>query len=231
MIYYCYRQTEDWKKNNISNFWYLKSTSSYEKLCHYIEKWSEINDFTYFDFRQILKNVSEKIFLENGIKKIDLKNILDLGSEDWIIPFDDDDWFCSDFKKNIEQSNSKFIYGDVFFYNIHSGESNLKTGHRDSLYSCQYAIRVDCLKKIDKKSFENIIFYHYLAKKEIIKNKIKKEYFPEVFSARTFHFASTDYIVRNNFSVTPNVFFSKKNKKFWCDFYAKKIQNKTIKLF
>lgn len=44
MIYYCYRQTEDWSKNQISNFWYLKATNSYEKLINYIKNWNVYGD-------------------------------------------------------------------------------------------------------------------------------------------------------------------------------------------
>lgn len=226
MIYYCYRQTENWLKNKISNFWYLKSTNSYEKLCKYIEIWNNKNKLTYFEFRQILKKASEEKFRKCNIKKIEINEILDLNPEDWIIPFDDDDWFCDSFKSKIENAKENFLYGDIVFYNIHTGDLDYKDGsNRDSLFSCQYCIRIESLKKINKSSLENIIQYHYLAKKEALNNNITIKHIPEIFAARIFHMASTDNIVRNNFLTEPKIYFQKKmDPKCWCSVESNKIK-------
>lgn len=226
MIYYLYRQTQNWKKKRISNFWYLNATKSQKKLEKYIEEWNKCNEIDYFKFRQILKNVSQKTF--NNIKKIEINEIKNLQPEDWVIPFDDDDWFFYPFKFEIEKSKSDFVYGDVVFYDIHSGNLEKKQGNQQSsLFSCQYCIRVKALETLNTNSFKNILQYHYLAKQEIIENNINFEYIPNLISARVFHLGATDKIIRSE-SLNPKIYFKKKDEPSWLSLWASTIE-KTAK--
>lgn len=225
MIYYCYRQTENWKEKKISNFWFVKETKSYNRLLKYIENWNNTQKISYFDFRDYLKNISQQTFKDSNIDEIKLENLLELNDDDWVIPFDDDDWFCKDFKRHIENENKPFIYGNVITYNIH--EANFQKVHQNSfLLSNQYAIKIKALKNISVESCDNIIQKHRRTKKEIAKNKIAYKYVNETISTRIISYASTELIVRTNFKKNDfKLEFGKTpNYADWCEPYLEKLK-------
>lgn len=229
MIHYFYRQTEDWNKKNTTDFWYTRSTESYNNLTDFIKKWNKINKIDYFEFRKLLKKTSEKTFKESRIAPIYFEEIFNLNEDDWIIPFDDDDWFCSSFKERIEKTKEDFVFGDLLFFNIHSSEICYKKGDdQESLFSCQYAFKAKIIKEINICSLKNIINYHYLVKKEVLKNNLSYSYLPFLFSSRTFHLGSLDYLTRNKFNIDPKIYFSSisfSDSNIWCKPYYKYIKN------
>ena len=126
MIYFCFRDTLDWEsvrcfKNNINTFFSAgreeegagfrtpRSQSTYKK---YLDFWNKTQPVNFFEYRKKLKEITKLTFLDANINEINVENWRDLSNEDWLIPIDDDDWFCCNFKKHIN-STMKILFMEI----------------------------------------------------------------------------------------------------------------------
>ena len=249
MIYYCYRNTQDWEKKDLDLEFFLERKESsidaqkkqYRIFSNFVKNWNEINDLSYFEFRNILKNISKKTFADSGVQEVLPTNILDLNKKDWIIPFDDDDWFCSLFTNNIEKEERvDFLYGDVVRYFINEGKFEYNAGGHERckvIQSCQYALKIEKLKEISVESFNNFIKHHYTVKHETVKNKFKYKYLHEIISSRIMHQGQYSMLVKNDFTEKSFVqkkiefkFYTPPSYGSWCATYIKMLKNSVNKI-
>jgi hypothetical protein len=241
MIYFCYRDTIDWKKKELNIDFFadrkqIKKTpvEQIKKYKEIINKWSMVNKIDYYEFRNILKTISKRTFHDAQIEEISIKDILKLDKKDWLIPFDDDDWFCKNFKKNIEEnSDCDFLCGDVARYFIHEGKFELNEGKEEKckiLQSCQYALKIEKIKKMNNDSLNNIIKRHYTVRYEIKINNMNYKYIDKIISSRIMHngqfsvLHNSNYLEENDFIFRDPPIYAK-----WCKTYINILNNYTSK--
>lgn len=259
MIFYCFRDETNWDKkisilsddfwdkwNDINQKKYLKK---YKK---YFDLWNKTQTISLFQYRHELKKISESAFEDAGIIKINLESWRDLSDDDWLIPQDDDDFFCPGFRKYIDFADESLVYGNklIFHSGFHNKFEIYCQKNTKKISSCGYAFRIKDLKRMDdfnsfvdiefeqrgfKKKFtdaECIIKFHYFVKDLAERHNLKIKFIDQISSCKNWHPGSFSEISRDsNFEIlnkykTPFVDQNKPNiikEAKWAESYVEEM--------
>lgn len=121
---------------------------------HLIQGWNMFFDFTYSQFRKEMEDIAECGYFQNNFdsifKWIDWDILQHYDSDTWIVPIDNDDWMSPHLVTTIRQYLSVIpekmgiIRWNMAYINQFS-HCRIKRGQWCS--SCEYAIRMPCLKE------------------------------------------------------------------------------------
>lgn len=205
MIYYCFRDTEDWLNKEsyegIEHFWgYNKNRESkFHIFKEFFDLWNETQLVSYFEFRYELKELAKLSFEDAGIPEIHIDNWMDLQDDDWIIPQDDDDWVGPNFKSLIGETTDDFVVGDYWVFNSVHGKS--KRGfikNRGKMFpSCGHAFRIGMLKQhFSNEDVRKMLEHHSYVKRFLDKEKIpyRRTGKLPITACRVIHTGSASYM-------------------------------------
>ena len=181
MIYYCFRDTEDWENKGpyqgIEHFWgYNRNRESrFGIFKEFFDLWNELQSVSYFQFRHELKELARLSFENLGIPEIPIDNWRDLQDDDWIVPQDDDDWVGPDLKTLIEETKGDYVIGDVWMFNSREGFGRrIFMKDRTAFFpSCGQAFRMGMFRKhFLETDISKMLEHHGHVKKILEKEKI-----------------------------------------------------------
>lgn len=233
MIYYCYRDTENWSQKDFrikKKFWQEKHRPNHiKKFKHCMDLWNSTQILDWFEYRQELKEISRLSFLNAGIPEISFENLFDLKNDDWLIPIDDDDWVNPKFKDRIKNVEKDFFYSNVVLCDIKNGNLH-KLPHDDSCFTtCGYGLRIRMLKKFCLKEIGDLIRVHERVKNLLVAKNISYDFVDDYLSCYLKHFGNATFMWNEfNLKIIKKPIVFKIPKKYggyakWCKPYLDKI--------
>jgi hypothetical protein len=246
MIYYCFRETEDWINKGPyqekDDWWgYNKNRESkFHLFKEFFDLWNETQLVSYFQFRHELKKLAKLSFEDAGIPEIPIDNWRDLKEDDWIIPQDDDDWVAPNLKSLIEEAKRDVLLGDVRVINSVRGFGyKVLAKNRTAFFpSCGQAFRMGMLKKhFSETDIKNFLRHHNYGKWFLDREKIP--YVTDnlsITACRLLHTGSASYMFTgegkrfDKFSLSKKLEFNLpniSNQPVWCRKYMKEFKKLT----
>lgn len=244
MIYFCFRDTHNWDgkdsfKKSVDIFFSIGRKGS--QLIHkkYLNFWNETQPVNFFEYRKELKKITKLTFSDADVPEINVENWRDLSDDDWLIPIDDDDWFCPNFKKHINSTNENFVYGNFlifdateikFKFELRNKNPVLQKKHK--LVSCGYAVKAGVLKQLSNHDSNKLIKRHAAVSNIIVRNNISYKFIPESMSCWLMHPGCTTHMWwqknLNKFMKEKLIFYDNNPPKNvpkeaqWCNKYLEK---------